>query len=100
MNEGISYPVDDESLPETNYYLYGGHGLGMRWYGSTDTNHALMTLVKIPDDARGRLPRVDGRLVLAPHWEPQKGEFGPRRRIRYALFDSGGYVTMCNRYRQ
>lgn len=100
MNEGISYPVDDESLPEMNFYLYGGHGLCMGWYGSTDTKRALLTLIETPDDATVRLPRADGRLVLAPHWQPQKGQFGPARRIRYALFDSGGYVAMCKRYRQ
>lgn len=100
VNEGISYPVDDKSLPEMNYYLYGGHGLCMGWYGSTDTKHALMTIVETPDDATVRLPRVDDRLVLAPHWQPQKGQFGSTRRIRYALFDSGGYVAMSKRYRQ
>lgn len=100
VNEGISYPVDDESLSEMSYYLYGGHGLCMGWYGSTDANRALLTLVETPDDASVRLPRVDGRLVLTPQWQPQKGEFGPTRKIRYVLFDSGGYVAMCKRYRQ
>ncbi len=100
VNEGISYPVDDESLPEMSFYLYGGHGLCMGWYGSTDTKRALLTLVETPDDATVRLPRADGRLVLAPHWQPQKGQFGPPRRIRYTLFDSGGYVAMCKRYRR
>ncbi|NLS92591.1 MAG: hypothetical protein GXX96_10560 [Planctomycetaceae bacterium] len=100
VNEGISYPVDDESLPEMNYYLYGGHGLCMGWYGSTDTKRALLTIVETPDDAAVRLPRIDGRLVLAPQWQPQKGQFGPSRRIRYVLFESGGYVAMCKRYRE
>ncbi len=35
VNEGISYPVDDASLPEMGYILYGGHGLCMAWYGVT-----------------------------------------------------------------
>ncbi len=99
LNEGISYPVDDKTLPEMNYHLYGGHGLCMGWYGSTDTNRALMTIVETPDDASVRLPRIDDRLTLAPQWQPQKGEFGPARRIRYVLFDAGGYVAMCKRYR-
>ncbi len=100
VNEGISFPVDDESLREMSYYLYGGHGLCMGWYGSTDTKRALLTIVETPDDAAVRLPRVDGRLVLAPQWQPQKGQFGVARRIRYVLFDSGGYVAMCKRYRR
>lgn len=99
VNEGISYPVDDPSLPEMSYYLYGGHGLCMGWYGVTDTRRALLSIVETPDDAAVRLPRLEGRLVLSPEWQPQKGGFGPPRRIRYSLFDSGGYVAMCKRYR-
>ncbi len=99
VNEGISYPVDDATLPEMSYYLYGGHGLCMGWYGSTDTKRGLMTIVETPDDASVRLPRIDGRLVLAPQWQPQKGQFGSTRRLRYVLFDTGGYVAMCKRYR-
>jgi hypothetical protein len=100
VNEGISYPVDDGTLPEMNYYLYGGHGLCMGWYGATDTKRGLMAIVETPDDATVRLPRMDGRLVLAPQWQPQKQKFGPARRIRYVVFDSGGYVAMCKRYRK
>ena len=100
VNEGISYPVDDQTLRPMYYHLYGGHGLCMGWYGVTGGRRGLMTLVQTPDDAAVRVPRLDGRLCLAPQWLPQKGRFGPARRIRYVLFDSGGYVAMCKRYRQ
>jgi hypothetical protein len=100
VNEGICYPVDDQSLPSMHYILYGGHGLCMAWYGQVQGEEGLMTLVETPDDASVRVPRVDGLLRLVPIWEPQMGKFGPPRRLRWVLFDRGGYVAMCKRYRQ
>jgi len=100
VNEGISYPVDDETLNPMHYYLYGGHGLCMGWWGATDGRRGVMALVETPDDAAVRVPRVDGKLCLAPEWVAQRGAFGPARRIRYAFFDEGGYVAMCKRYRE
>jgi len=99
VNEGISYPVDDKSLSPMSYHLYGGHGLCMPWYGVADGKQGLMTIVETPDDAAVRVPRLDGFLYLAPQWQPQKGKFGPTRRLRYVFFDRGGYVAMCKRYR-
>jgi len=100
VNEGISYPVDDQTLRPMHYHLFGGHGLCMGWYGATDGEQGVMTLVETPDDAAVGVPRHDGLLVLAPEWLPQKGKFGPVRRLRYVFFDRGGYVAMCKRYRQ
>jgi len=100
VNEGIAYPVDDETLRPMRYILYGGHGLCMAWYGVTDLEKGLMTLVETPDDAAVSVPRQEGRLHLAPEWEPQRGEFGTPRRLRYVAFDRGGYVAMAKRHRQ
>jgi hypothetical protein len=100
VNEGISYPVDDTSLPAMSYHLFGGHGLCMAFYGCTDLQHGLMTIVETPDDARVVVPRRDDKLCLAPRWDDQKQQFGATRRIRYCLFQQGGYVAMCKRYRQ
>jgi hypothetical protein len=100
VNEGIGYPVDDLSLEPMWYHLFGGHGLCMAWYGSTDGQRGLMTLVETPDDAAVRIPRVDGKLTLCPEWLPQRDEFGPARRMRYVLIDDGGYVAMAKRYRR
>lgn len=100
LNEGISYPADDASLPPMHYHLYGGHGLCMAWYGQTDGERGLMAIVETPDDAAVRIPRLDGLLCLAPEWQPQKGQFGPKRVLRYAFFDRGGYVAMAKRYRE
>jgi hypothetical protein len=100
VNEGISYPVDDPTLGPMYYHLYGGHGLCMGWWGVTDGRRGMMAIVETPDDDAVEVPRLDGRLCLAPLWVPQKGQFGPTRRVRYAWFDEGGYVAMCKRYRQ
>jgi hypothetical protein len=100
VNEGISYPVDDATLPEMSYHLYGGHGLCMAWYGIVCGEPGVMTIVDTPDDASVRVPRRDGRLTLAPQWVPQKGRFGPPRRLRYVFFDRGNYVAMCQHYRE
>ncbi|MBL7223859.1 MAG: carbohydrate binding domain-containing protein, partial [Candidatus Brocadiae bacterium] len=99
VNEGISYPVDDPTLRPMHYYLYGGHGLCMPWWGATDGDRGVMAIVETADDAAVRVPRLDGLLCLAPQWQPQKGRFGPARVIRYAFFDKGGYVAMAKRYR-
>ncbi len=101
VNEGISYPADDASLPEMHYHLYGGHGLCMPWYGAAAEDGAgWMAIVETADDAAVRLPRRNGLLCLVPEWQPQKGSFGPPRTIRYVFFDRGGYVAMAKRYRE
>jgi len=101
VNEGISYPVDDVSLPAMKYHLYGGHGLCMGWYGAMAEDGAgWMALVETPDDAAVAIPRHDGLLRLKPEWLPQKGRFGPERVIRYVFLDRGGYVAMAKRYRE
>jgi len=100
VNEGISYPVDDPTLKPMSYHLYGGHGLCMPWWGATDGERGVMAIVETADDAAVRIPRLGGLLCLAPEWQPQKGRFGPARVIRYAFFQSGGYVAMAKRYRE
>ena len=100
VNEGISYPADDESLPEIHYYLYGGHGLCMPWYGAVEGDTGWMAIIETPDDAAVSIPRHDGLLGLVPEWEPQKQRFGGERVIRYAFLDGGGYVAMAKRYRE
>ena len=100
VNEGISYPTDDQSLPSMRYHLYGGHGLCMPWYGAMEGGIGWMVIVETPDDAAVAVPRRDTLLCLAPEWEPRKGQFGPERVMRYVFLDSGGYVAMAKRYRE
>jgi hypothetical protein len=100
VNEGISYPVDDVSLSPMDYHLYGGHGLCMPWWGIVDGARGIMGIVETPDDAHVGVPRQEKLLTLAPYWIAQKGQFGYPRRLRLVVFDQGGYVAMCKRYRR
>ena len=99
MNEGISYPVDDATISPLHLIAFGGHGICMAFWGVTDGAAGQMAILETPDDAAIRVERTGGRLVVAPEWEGQKGQFGYERRVRYVFFDAGGHVAMCKRYR-
>lgn len=99
MNEGISYPIDDPSISPMRLIAYGGHGICMAFYGLTDGQRGQMAILETPDDVSIRVDRLDGKLVILPEWDPQHGQFGYARRIRYVFFDRGGHVAMAKRYR-
>jgi len=99
MNEGISYPVDDETIKTRWLVAYGGHGICMAFWGVTDGEQGHMAIIETADDAAIRINRVDGKLCVAPQWQSQKGRFGYTRRLRYVFFDQGGHVAICKRYR-
>jgi len=100
MNEGISYPADDESIEPMWLVAYGGHGICMAFWGVTDGEAGHTVIIETPDDALIQINRIEGRLCVAPRWESQKGDFGYTRKLRYVFFDKGGHVAMCKRYRQ
>jgi hypothetical protein len=99
MNEGISYPVGDQSIEPFRLVAFGGHGICMAFWGVVNGEAGQMAIIESPDDAAIKLSRIDGRLVVAPEWEPQKRQIGPARRLRYVFCDQGGYVAMAKRYR-
>jgi len=99
MNEGISYPVDDRTIEPMWLVAYGGHGICMAFWGATDGQRGYMAIIETPDDATIHIQRIDGTLCVAPEWNPQKGQSGYSRRLRYVFFDKGGHVAMCKRYR-
>jgi len=99
MNEGISYPVDDESIKTRWLAAYGGHGICMAFWGVTDGQRGQMTIIETPDDMSIYMQRADGKLCIEPKWESQKGNFGYARKLRYVFFDKGGHVAICKRYR-
>lgn len=100
MNEGISYPVDDETIKPRWLVAYGGHGICMAFWGVTNGRRGQMAVIETPDDAIIHMQRTDGKLCIEPKWESQKGNFGYTRKLRYVFFDEGGHVAMCKRYRQ
>ncbi len=99
MNEGISYPVEDQTIEPMRLIAYGGHGISMAFWGVTDGTRGQMAILETPDDASIRIDRLEGRLAIAPEWDSQKREFGYARRLRYVFFDQGGHVAMAKRYR-
>jgi hypothetical protein len=99
MNEGISYPVDDATVETRKLIAYGGHGICMPFWGATDGRRGYMAILETPDDASISITRLDGKLCIAPEWDPQMGKFGYARKLRYVFFESGGHVAMCKRYR-
>jgi hypothetical protein len=99
MNEGISYPVEDKTVETFRLVAYGGHGICMGFWGATDGGKGHLAIIESPDDASIRMSRVDGRLVISPEWDPQRGQFGYTRKLRYVFFDQGGHVAIAKRYR-
>ena len=100
MNEGISYPAEDPAMPTRGLVAYGGHGICMGFFGATDGARGWMGILQTPDDAVLQLGRMDGLNWASPNWEPQRGQFGYRRQVRYVWFDKGGHVAIAKRYRQ
>jgi hypothetical protein len=99
MNEGMAYPVEDESIGPMRLIAYGGHGICMGFFGATDGKAGYMGILETSDDASIRIARRETKLYIAPEWDSQKGEFGYERKIRYVFFDQGGHVAMAKRYR-
>lgn len=99
LNEGISYPVEDQSIAQMRLITYGGHGICMAFWGVTDGERGQMAIIETPDDAAIHIQRADGRLTVAAEWESQRGQFGYARRLRYVFFDKGGHVAIAKRYR-
>ena len=99
MNEGISFPVDDKTIDEQYLVAYGGHGICMAFWGVTDGQKGHIAIIETPDDASIHIRRVDGNLCVSPQWQPQKGQFGYTRKLRYVFLDKGGHVAICKRYR-
>ena len=103
MNEGILYPVDDESIPNRQLVAYGGHGICMPWFGVTDptAGDGVMAILETPDDARIDISRQPGSpLAIRPLWEASRAKFSYARKIRYVFLDRGGYVAQAKRYRE
>ena len=103
MNEGISFPVEQEDGVPGRLATYSGHGLCMGFFGVQDdaTGAGYMGIVETTDDAAVvcRRPAPGATLSAGVSWEAQKGRFGYARRIRFVFLEKGGYVAMCKRYR-
>ena len=87
MNEGISYPVDDQ-----NHWPDGTRGIRRAWHLHGFSGEPLMdksgqmAIIESPDDMRIRIARRNSLLCVEPLWEDQKGQFGYDRKLRYVFF--------------
>ena len=102
---GLLMPVTDDiffsNSTRTGFRYFEGHTSSMPFYGLINPDGSgLMRLVETPNDAAYRLEWRNGRLVNQIVWHPQFGELGYARKLRYILFDSGGYVAMAHRFRE
>ncbi len=104
-DEGIILPVTDvERRRIIGAYHYGQGGWLMPWCGMVVGDEGLMMLVETADDFRGRvqLLRTDVGPLMTPcvEWLASMEDLRYPRRLRYCLFDRGGYVAMAKRYRR
>ncbi len=100
MNEGISYPVEEQDIPLHRLIAFGGHGICMAFWGVTDGQAGHGVIIETPDDASIQMVRNDSLMGVAPEWEPQRGSLGYTRKLRYFFFDEGGHVAIAKRYRK
>ena len=103
MNEGMSYPVDEEHSGLWRTHSYGGHGLCMGFFGATEdaTGAGWMCILETSNDAAMNARKgPNGLWQAGPSWDASMGQFGYARTARYVFFDQGGHVAMCKRYRE
>ena len=102
MNEGMSFPVDEDHEGLHRTIAYGGHGLCMGFFGVIEdaTGAGWMCLLETADDAAMNVRNgANGLWQVGPSWEASLKQFGYLRKARYVFFDRGGHVAICKRYR-
>ncbi len=103
MNEGMSYPVDEDHSGLWRMIAYGGHGICMGFFGVTEdaTGAGWMCILETSDDAAMDARKgLNGLWQVGPSWDASMGQFGYTRKARYVFFDKGGHVAICKRYRE
>ena len=103
MNEGISFPVEEQNIGVGRLYAYGGHGICMAFWGHVEdaTGAGMVAILETPDDAAIEIvPNRNNLLQVNASWEPSMKEFRYARQLRCVFFDEGGHVAVCKRYRQ
>ncbi len=94
VNEGISYPVDDATLPPMCITCSAVTGCAWGW--GTDRRPACWRSSRRRTTRASACRDADGVLCLQPEWVPQKGQFGPERRLRYVFFDEAATSRCAN----
>lgn len=106
-DEGAIFPatcVDSPRLLGT--YNYHQFGFLMPWFGFIEGERGLMALAETPDDLSIRIGKspAGGKakplLTAGVVWLPSRNGLRYERRVRFCVFDRGGYVAMAKRYRK
>lgn len=99
--EGVAFAADDPNakIPERQI-LYGCNGSSMSFWGVLRGQAWLLTAVETNADACFLHQRdKNGLLQTQICWEPQKGEFGYDRVLRFCPGREGGITQACRCYR-
>ncbi len=104
-DEGMIVSVTSGDFPRiVGAYHHGQGGWLMPWCGMLMGDEGIMMLVETPDDFRGRVDRLRAEgnelMGVAVTWLASLDDLRYPRRLRYCLFDEGGYMAMAKRYRQ
>ncbi len=119
VNEGISFPSTEQAYGAERLHTYGGHGLCMAFWAIVDDklnaseSSGLMGILETPDDSivetKPREPDPSDAnavkdsvqtLAIGMAWQSSMRKFSYERVARLIVFDQGGYVAACKRYRQ
>ncbi len=110
----IAFPDDEGILMDTaQIHPHGddprwgwkqSRSLSMPWWGATDCDKGLMTLLETPFHLQSKFlvfQTSDGERALpAIHWIAARGVWGEPREVTFHLTRNGGYVEMAKRFRQ
>ncbi|NOX55859.1 MAG: hypothetical protein GXP27_15735 [Planctomycetes bacterium] len=102
LREGLVVPMNEDisQWPQQAQHLFRWVPFHMPWFGMADLadGAGVMILCETPHDMRFVAdPKPP---TLAMQWLGEFKRFSYPRRMRYVFFTSGGYVAMCQRYRQ
>ncbi|MCK9479081.1 MAG: S-layer homology domain-containing protein [Firmicutes bacterium] len=103
--DGVGIPVGDTYMwhdkINTNYYVfYAGHNINQPWMGLTDGESSVLEIVETPFDAGIQIARTNGVLTAEGVWEHSRGDFTYARKVKHIFQNEGGYVGVCQKYRE
>ena len=102
LSEGFRLPMYEKTMVIWGPRMWES-AMSMAFFGVEEdaTGAGWMGIAETRNDARVEIFNADGKPVaIGPAWEPERGQYGYPRTMRYVFFDKGGYVAMAKRYRK
>lgn len=104
-DEGVLIRADRQDMPGlAATWSWAQGSLIMPWYGLLRGDAGLMVMVETAVDWSMQTARATGSgapvVTAVSNWLPSRGALSYPRRIRFCVFDRGGYVAMAKRYRR